>query len=140
VSSTNAQEHRLAVMTVWALFGSFGIGLILSGFAEASPAAGLCGYATLIAGFVAHIVINRIYGTGFTQPQVALGLGVFTVGALCYIASVLFNPGFGEIEVATGLVGFIALAAAFVVYIIINYGVRGSYAMVYRLHGLERQR
>ena len=32
-----------------------------------------------------------------------------------------------------------ALAAAFVIYIIINYGVRGSYQMVYRLHAEERR-
>jgi hypothetical protein len=140
VSTTDAQAHRLAVMTGWAFFASFGVCLILSGFAEDSLIAGLAGYATVIAGFIAHIIVNRIYGAGFTQPQIALGLGSFTVGVLCYIASVLFNPTFGEIDVATGLVGFSALAAAFVIYIIINYGVRGSYQMVYRLHAAERRR
>ncbi len=38
----------------------------------------------------------------------------------------------------SGLVGFTALASAFVIYIILNYGVRGSYQMVYRLHSAER--
>ena len=32
-----------------------------------------------------------------------------------------------------------ALAAAFVVYIIINYGVRGSFQMVYRMNAGERR-
>ena len=41
---------------------------------------------------------------------------------------------------AVGLVGFSGLAAAFVIYIIINYGVRESYQMVYRLHIEERRR
>jgi hypothetical protein len=140
VTRDQAQEHRLAVTTGWAFFGSFGVCLILSGFAEDSLIAGLAGYATLITGFIAHIVVNAIYRAGFTPPQIALGLGSFTVSVLCFIASVLFNPGFSEIDVATGLAGFSAIAAAFVVYIVVNYGVRGSYQMVYRLHAGERQR
>lgn len=140
MNKDDAREHRLAVMTAWAFFGSFGVCLILSGFAQSSLLAGLSGYAMLIAGFIAHVIINAIYRAGFSQPQIALGLVSFTVGVLCYIASVLFSPGFGEIDVATGLVGFSALAATFVSYIIVNYGVRGSYQMVYRLHAEERRR
>ena len=94
----------------------------------------------MIAGFVAQVVINFIFRAGFSQPQIALGLVAFTVGVLCYISSVLFTPGFGEIDVEIGLVGFSGLAAAFVIYIIINYGMRGSYRMVYRLHAEERRR
>lgn len=139
MSADDAREHRLAVMTAWAFFGAFGICLILSGFAEESAVAGLSGFALMIAGFVAHVIVNRIYHAGFSQPQVALELGVFTVGALCYIVSVLFDPGFSEADVTMGLVGLTALAAAFVIYIIINYGVRGSYQMVYRLHDAERR-
>lgn len=138
MTAADAQERRLAVMTAWAFFGAFGVCLILSGFSEDSLLAGLSGFATMIVAFVAHVIINRIYGADFSQPQVALGLGAYVVGALCYITSVLFNPGFGETDVALGLVGFTALASAFVIYIIINYGVRGSYQMVYKLNGAER--
>lgn len=135
-----AQEHRLAVMTCWVFFGSFGVCLILSGFAEQSMTAGLAGFFTVIVGFLAHILLNAIYRAGFTQPQIALGLGAYTVGVLCYLASILVSPDFGEIDVATGLIGFSALAAAFVTYIIVNYGVRGSYQMMYRTHAQERRR
>lgn len=137
--ANEAQEHRLAAMTNWAFFGSFGICLVLSGFAEDSMIAGLAGFATLIAGFTAHIVINRIFRVGFSQPEIALGLGSFVVGVLCYLTSVLVNPNFGEANVASGLIGFSALAAAFVIYVIVNYGVRGSYQMIYRLHVQERR-
>jgi hypothetical protein len=132
-------ELRLAVMTNWSFFAAFGICLILSGFAEESMLAGLCGFATIIVGFLAHVLLNSIFGGRFSQAQIALGLGAFTVGVLCYIASLLLTPGFGETDVATGLIGFSALAAAFVVYIVINYGVRGSYQMVYRMHAEERR-
>src|SRR3954454_13149742 len=106
-----AQEHRLAVMTGWAFFGSFGLCLIISGFAEESMTAGLAGFLTLIVGFLAHVLLNVIFRARFTQPQIALGLGAFTLGVVCFIASILLTPGFGEIDVATGLIGFSALAA-----------------------------
>ena len=122
-------------MTGWAFFGSFGLCLILSGFAEDIARRGLrwlrgdrCARSSRMSSSTGSI------GAGFTQPQIALGLAAFTVGVFCFIASVLFNPGFGEVDVAIGLVGFSGLAAAFVIYIIINYGVRESYQMVYRLH------
>jgi hypothetical protein len=139
MTSSDAQEHRLATMTNWAFFGAFGVCLILSGFSENSLIAGLSGFALLAIGFIAHVVINQIYNADFTYPQIALGLVAFTVGVLCFIVSILLNPGFGEIDVAIGLVGFSGLAAAFVIYIVINYGVRGSYQMVYRLPAEERR-
>jgi drug/metabolite transporter (DMT)-like permease len=129
----------LAVMTDWGLLGGFGVCLILSGFAEDSLVAGLAGFALLIAAFVAHVVINRIFQAGFSQPQIALGLTSFTVGVLCFIVSVLFNTNFVEADVEIGLLGFTALAASFIVYVIINYGVRESYAMVYRASVRERR-
>jgi hypothetical protein len=140
VRDGDLREHRLATMTGWGFFVSFGVCLILSGFAEDSLIAGLSGFAMIVAGFVAHIILNRIYSVGFSQAQIALGLGAFTIGVFCFVASVLFGGGLGEADVAIGLVGFSGLAAAFVIYIVINYGVRGSYQMVYRLHADERRR
>ena len=51
--------RRLAVMTNWALFGSFGLCFTLTGFSAADLLAGLFGFALLAAAFGAHIVINR---------------------------------------------------------------------------------
>jgi hypothetical protein len=140
MNGSDLREHRLAIMTGWGFFGSFGICLILSGFAENSLIAGLSGFVVVVAGFVAHIILNRIYGAGFSQAQIALGLAAFTVGVFCFIASVLFGGILGEADVAIGLVGFSGLAAAFVTYIVINYGVRGSYQMGFRLNAEERRR
>jgi drug/metabolite transporter (DMT)-like permease len=140
MNGSDLREHRLAIMTGWGFFGSFGICLILSGFAENSLIAGLSGFVVIVAGFVVHIILNRIYGAGFSQAQIALGLAAFTVGVFCFIASVLFGGILGEADVAIGLVGFSGLAAAFVTYIVINYGVRGSYQMGFRLNAEERRR
>jgi len=130
-------EHRLAIMTNWAFLAGFGICFVLSGFSQANPATGLGGFALFVAGFIAHVIINRIFGVDFSSPQVALGLITFVVGVLCFLASCIFDPSFGETDVYVGLIGFSAIMACFIVYVMINYGVRGSYAMIQRLqtHG-----
>lgn len=138
MNASEQQEHRLAIMTNWALFASFGFCFVLSGFSGSDPVAGLVGFAAFILGFIAHIIINRIFRVGFTSPQVALGLGAFVVAVLAFIANAIFDPGFGSMDVYIGFAGFGAVMVSFIGYVFINYGVRGSYAMMHRLHSRER--
>lgn len=132
--SATATEHRLAVITNWAFFASFGFGFVLTGFTDADVVAGLAGFASFVLGFVAHIIINRIWRVGFTNPQVALGLTVFSVAVVSFIASWIFDRRFTEADVVIGIAGFAAIIAAFIIYIVINYGVRESYAVIQRMH------
>lgn len=131
-------ESTLAVMTSWAFFAPFGLCFVLTGLADRDLLAGLAGFAAFIAGFVAHLIVNRIFDVGFTGPQVALGLGAYTVGALCFIGSAIFSPAFDATDMAIGLAGFGALIVCFVGYVLIVYGIRGSYEMLHRLHSEER--
>jgi hypothetical protein len=126
-------------MTNWAFFASFGFCFVLSGFSERAPIAGIAGFAAFVVGFIAHVIINRIFGVGFTTPQIALGLTIFIVCVLSFIASSVFDPSFGEVDLIIGLAGFSAIIGCFVVYVTINYGVRESYAMMHRLHMQERR-
>ncbi len=128
------QEHRLAIMTNWALWAGFGVCAVLSGFSSIDPVIALAGFACFVAGFVSHVIINRIFTTGFTTPQVSLALLAFVVGVLGFVGRALFDPSFGEKNVVVGLIGFSAIIACFVVYVMINYGIRGSYAMIDELN------
>jgi hypothetical protein len=142
VCSMNASapsEHRLAIMTNWAFFASFGFCFVLSGFSETNLITGLTGFAILVIGFIAHVIINRIFRVGFTSAQVALGLTLFTVSVISFIAACLFDPFFNQTKIVIGLVGFGAVMACFIVYVMINYGIRESYAMMHRLHMQERR-
>jgi len=132
-------EALLAVMTSWAVFAGFGLCFVLSGLAESNLLVGLFGFAAFVAGFGAHIVINRIFDLAFTGPQVALALGAFAIGVLCFIAGVLFDPGFTATDLTIGVAGFGALTGAFVLYILIRYGLGGSYEMLHQLHRQERR-
>jgi hypothetical protein len=116
-------------MTSWALFGSFGLCFAISGFDAGDLPAGLTGFALMAAGFGAHVLINHIYGAGFSKGETALGLGLFTIAALGFVASWIVVPDFGWLRVAIGLIGFTALIACFASYMFVNHGVRGSFEM-----------
>ncbi len=128
-------ERRLAVVTNWGFFASFGMGFVLSGFSGASWSMGLLGYALLVAGFIGHLIINQVFETGFSSGEVALGLVAFGISALSFIGSWLFDPGFGSVNLGIGLAGFGAMAACLVGYLIVRYGMRGSYQVIHSLHG-----
>ena len=126
-------ERRLAVMTHWSLFGSFGMGFLLSGFSAAHWGLGLLGYGLVLVGFAGHVVINHLYDTGFMAGEVALGLVLFGVSALAFIGNVLFVPNFSPVNLALGLSGFAAMLVSVALYLLIRYGTRGSWNMVHTL-------
>jgi hypothetical protein len=116
-------------MTSWALLGSFGLCFAISGFSTGDLPAGLAGFALICAGFGAHVLINHIYGAGFSKGETALGLGLFTISVLGFVVSWVAVPDFGWSRVAMGLAGFAALIACFASYMLVNHGVRGSFEM-----------
>lgn len=140
MTASASLEHRLAMMTNWAFFASFGFCFVMSGFTGSSLIAGFAGFSAFVVGFVVNVIINRTYGVGFTNPQIALGLALFTISIIGFIASWIFDPSFDDTDVFIGIVGFGAIMACFIVYVVINYGVRESYAMMHRLHMHERHR
>lgn len=125
----NRNEHHLAVMTSWGLFGTFGPAFIASGFSHASMVSGLLGFAILVAGFVAHVVINAIYRTDFSRGEAALAFVLFAVSALAFVIAWIAVPDFGTARAVTGLGGFAAIFATFVFYMVTRFGMRGSFEM-----------
>ena len=119
-------EHRLAVMTNWAFFGSFGLCFTLSGFSAADLLAGLFGFALLAAAFGAHVIINHLFRTRFSKGEVALGFIAFIVSVLGFVLSWLALPHFETVNIAIGLAGFSLLFACFLFYLVAHHGVRGS--------------
>jgi hypothetical protein len=126
-------ERRLAVVANWALFGSFGLGLIQSGAASGRGAIGLLGFALIIVGFIAQVIINRIYGGGFTAGEIALGFSAFGIAVIGFVAAWIFDPRFGAADVVTGLSGFAAIIACFIAYLVTRYGLRGSFSMFHQM-------
>lgn len=123
-------ERRLAVMTNWGFFGSFGLCFALTGFRHGDALAGLAGFALLAAAFGAHVIINQIWRTKFTKGEVALGFVVYALSLTSFVVSWIALPEFGGANIAIGLLGFGLLLGAFLFYMIANHGVRGSIDMI----------
>ena len=126
-------EHRLAVMTNWAFFGSFGLCFTLTGFSAADLLAGLFGFALLAAAFGAHVIINHRFRTRFSKGEVALGFIAFIVSVLGFVLSWLALPHFDTANIAIGLAGFSLLFACFLFYLVAHHGVRGSIDLLDRV-------
>lgn len=126
-------ERRLAVVANWALFGAFGLGLIQSGVESGAIVVGLTGFALILLGFIAQVIINRLYGGGFTTGEVALGISTFGIAVLGFIAACIFDPQFGTADMVIGLAGFGGIIAAFIVYLVTRYGLKGSFSMFHEM-------
>lgn len=130
MNESHQTERKLAVMTNWAFFGSFGLCLVLSGFNAENLAAGLIGFTLVILGFVAHVIVNHIFHTHFSDGEVALGFVVYAVSLLVFVVSWIAVPHFGFVNIVIGISGFAALAACFVFYMAATHGVRGSIVLL----------
>ena len=126
-------EKRLAVVTNWSLFASFGMCFVLSGFNGPSWGLGLMGYGLLVLGFVGHLIINHVFEVGFSPGEVALGLVLFGISAVSFIASAMFSAHFSPENLGLGLAGFGAMAACLILYLVIRYGMRGTWVLVHTL-------
>ncbi len=132
-------EKRLAVVTNWSLFASFGMCFILSGFGRPSWGLGLLGYGLLVVGFIGHLIINHVFEVGFSAGEVALGLVLFGISALTFVASTVFSAHFGPVNLGLGLAGFGALTACLVFYLVIRYGMRGTWVLIHTLRHRRKE-
>jgi len=127
-------ERRLAVVTTWSLLGSFGLGCLLSGFHSDNLLIGLAGFVTLMGSFVAHIVINRIYGGGFRAGEIAAAFIAFGIAVLGFLTGWLFDPAFSVTDARLGLMGFSALIVSFLAYLVTKHGIRRRFSMFHQTH------
>lgn len=81
-------------------------------------------FATILAAFVGHVIVNAVYETGFTPRELALGLVAFGAGQSAFVLAVVIVPSFGERYFAVMSLGFIAILAAVIFYMVTHYGVR----------------
>jgi hypothetical protein len=127
-------EHRLAVLTTWGLFGPFALAVGASGFAADRYLVCLGAYGLLAAAFVAHVIVNWVYGRGFRNGEVAAAIGIYGVAVLVFMASWLLDPAFSTADVYAGLTGLVLAIGGFLGYLITRYGLRGSFSMFHIRH------
>ena len=71
-------ERDLLVFSIWAVLGFGGLALLVEGFSRDSYVISLAATVTIVAGFIAHIVVNAVFDCGFKPglPQAVLHLAL----------------------------------------------------------------
>lgn len=123
----DALDRHALVSAVWLPSGFVALGLFHFGFAGGGPWWVLAGFAALLAGYAAHVVLNAALSSRFSRYEVALALVVYAAAGLALVLAVLFEPGFAAaffLPVASGMAG---LAAAAVFYMVTTSGARAAF-------------
>jgi len=81
----------------------------------------------LIVGFVAHILINRIYSTNFTQNEIALGLFLYCLSLLVFVFSSIVNTGLDRSRFIAGTAGFLLIFVSVVFFMVTRFGLRKAF-------------
>lgn len=126
-SPDDALDRHALVSAVWLPAGIVALGLFHHGFAGGGPWWVVAGFAALLAGYAAHVLVNAALSAPFTRYEVALALVVYAATGLALVLAVLFQPGFAAsffLAVAGGMAG---LAAAVVFYMVTTLGARAAF-------------
>lgn len=124
-------ERDLLVYSVWAVFGVAGLAFLMEGFARDAYMLSLIGIVLIVAGFVAHFIVNAVLGTGFKPGETAIGISVFGVFALTFIGG-WASGGLSQSDYWSGLTLFAVLALGLPIYLSTRYGIRGAFS---QFHG-----
>lgn len=119
-------RHGL-VMAVWLPAGFVALALFHYGVGGAGPLWVALGFAAILAGFAAHVVVNAVLRTGFSPAEVALALVLFLAGVLAFVLATLFSEGFAEHNFLVVVGGMAALAAVVIFYMVTRAGPRGAF-------------
>ena len=131
MSSENEASERLnrhaLVLAVWLPAGFVVLGLLHYGFGTGGAWWVAAGFAALLAGFAAHVIVNAALGTSFTARETGLGMVVYATALVALVLAVLLVDGFAArffLPVAGGLIGLLAAA---VFYLLTRFGSRAAF-------------
>lgn len=122
-------DHRVAVLTNWGFWGSFGVAVLVSGFSEDAYLLGLAGLALFAAGFVGHVIINHVWRTGFRDGEVATAMIAFGIAVLGFVLTWIAEPGMSRPRVYLALTGVALAVGGLFIYLASRFGLRGAFSM-----------
>jgi len=126
-SDTPIIGRSILIFAAWAVLGFLGLCIFLEGLDRDSWAVSAAGVAVVVLAFVAHIVVNGIFDTGFTTGETVLGIGAYGLLGLVFLAGAL-GGGMTMADYYSGLTLFGVLAAGFLAYLFTRHGLRGAFS------------
>jgi len=127
MSTPARMERSILVFSIWAVLGILGLGFLLEGFSRDAYPVSLVGIALIVLAFLAHIIVNAIFGQGFLMGETALGIGSFGILALLFIIGWLASD-LSTSDYHSGITLFSVLLAGFIAYLATRYGLRGAFS------------
>ena len=124
--SAGLDRHAL-VLAAWLPAGFVALSLFRYGFGAGGAWWLAGGFAAILAGFVAHIVINAVLATNFSPREVALALVLFLAAALAFVLATLIVAGFAGRHFLPVTLGMAALATVVIFYMVARHGTRGAF-------------
>jgi hypothetical protein len=122
-------ENRLAVLTNWSFWGSFGMCFVLSGFAENRYLIGVAGFALIGVAFVSHLIINRVFETSFRNGEITTAAAAFGIALLAFILAWIVAPDMDRPRVWLGLTGAALGVGGMFAYLTARFGLINSFSM-----------
>ena len=120
-------DRHALVLAVWLSAGFVALGLFHYGFGVGGAWWVAAGFAALLAGFVAHVIVNAVLGSSFSARETGLAMVLYATGMVALVLSVLIVDGFAKkffLPVAGGMIGLL-LAAVF--YLLTRFGTRAAF-------------
>jgi hypothetical protein len=126
-AQTAKLDRHALVMALWFGFAFLAVTLFKLGIAHESWWALGLGFASVLAGFIGHVLVHVVFGTRFTQGEVALGLSIFAICLLWFGLAVLFYPQYRFSLFLPISLGLAALTGAVIFTMITWLGLRGAF-------------
>ena len=120
-------EQKAAVFGIWLVFGLIGTALVFDGLAHDNLITGGVGTALLLAGLIGHIIANHVFGRGFSQAEAALGLALFSLAGLSFLAAWVMGA-LSSSDFYLGLGSLGALVVGFIAYATTRFGAAGAFS------------
>jgi len=120
-------DRHALVTALWLGFAFLAVTLLKLGIEHANLWALSLGFASVLAGFIAHVLVNIVFRTLFTPREVALGLFVFAICLLWFGLAVIFYPQHRISLFLPIALGFVALTTVMIFTMITWLGVHGAF-------------
>lgn len=120
-------DRHALVMTCWLAAALPAAILFDCGFGGGGARYLLAGFAVILAGFAAHVIVNAVYATGFSPRELGLGIVAYGIGLVLFLSVSLVDAPFAALNFMPLSIGFIAVGAVVVFYLITRYGARQAF-------------
>lgn len=121
------QERHGLILSLWIGFASIAVILFHLGLSKDNWMFLSAGFILFLAGFIAHIIVNAVAGTGFQTREAILGLFVFALGILVFLISIVIGVEYSSENFLTLSSGLVFILVMIIFYMITRNGLREAF-------------